>query len=148
MAIPTSSVGKGTWNKVSTSFTKLPKGSLMGFGIAAAWEAGANINQGKGIGESLAKGAAMGVAEQVIGGWALTALQLAPAIPSMARGYMNYEDSLGSRYKSRRDPSNLNFSYTDTQQAYTMRSAAVQAIQESKMNARSALGGEARLMHR
>lgn len=36
--------------------------------------------------------------------------------------------------------------YMDTQRAQTMRQAAVQAIQGSKMNARSALGGEAKIM--
>jgi hypothetical protein len=33
----------------------------------------------------------------------------------------------------------------DTQRAQTMRQAAVQAIQGSKLNARSALGGEAQI---
>ncbi|MGG1071132.1 hypothetical protein ABE178_15030 [Priestia megaterium] len=37
--------------------------------------------------------------------------------------------------------------YVDTQRAQTMRQAAVQAIQGSKMNARSALGGEARILN-
>ncbi|ONG92331.1 hypothetical protein BKK40_06095 [Bacillus cereus] len=36
--------------------------------------------------------------------------------------------------------------YIDTQRALTMRQASVQAIQGSKMNARSALGGEARIL--
>ncbi|RRA94941.1 hypothetical protein EH195_28325 [Bacillus pacificus] len=36
--------------------------------------------------------------------------------------------------------------YVDTQRALTMRQASVQAIQGSKMNARSALGGEAKLL--
>lgn len=39
-------------------------------------------------------------------------------------------------------------SWQDTERSYTMRQAAVQAIQGSKLNARSAIGGEARLMHR
>ncbi len=38
--------------------------------------------------------------------------------------------------------------YTDTEAAMTMRQAGVQAIQGSRMNARSALGSEGRLMHR
>ncbi|UOE58226.1 hypothetical protein IRB79_26660 (plasmid) [Cytobacillus oceanisediminis] len=37
--------------------------------------------------------------------------------------------------------------YMDTQRAMTMRQAAVQAIQGSKLNARSALGGEAKIMN-
>lgn len=56
--------------------------------------------------------------------------------------------AMTSRRISSLDPSNMNFKYKDTQQAITMRQAAVQAIQGSRMNARSALGGEARLMHR
>jgi hypothetical protein len=38
--------------------------------------------------------------------------------------------------------------YADSEQALTMRQAAVQAIQGSRMNARNALGGEASMMHR
>ena len=38
--------------------------------------------------------------------------------------------------------------YQDTQNAYTMRQRAVQAIQGSKLNARSAVGNEAQYMHR
>ncbi len=37
--------------------------------------------------------------------------------------------------------------YIDTQRALTMRQAGVQAIQNSKLNARSALGNEAKLIH-
>ncbi|MEK1829091.1 hypothetical protein AAAC51_08030 [Priestia megaterium] len=37
--------------------------------------------------------------------------------------------------------------YVDTQRAQTMRQAAVQAIQGSKLNARSALGGEAKILN-
>lgn len=37
--------------------------------------------------------------------------------------------------------------YMDTNRALTMRQAAVEAIQGSKLNARSALGGEARILN-
>lgn len=37
--------------------------------------------------------------------------------------------------------------YVDTQRAMTMRQAAVQSIQASKLNARSALGSEARILN-
>ncbi|MGL4820583.1 MAG: hypothetical protein ACRC5C_11480 [Bacilli bacterium] len=37
--------------------------------------------------------------------------------------------------------------FNDTQAAQTMRQAAIQAIQGSKMNARSALGGEAKILN-
>lgn len=148
MANPLHNVGKGSWNKVTNHLSSLPKDAAIGFGIGAAFETMSSLNEGKGFGESLTRGFAMGVVENVIGAGALTALQIAPALPGMVRGYQNYEDKLNSQYISRRDPRNMNFSYTDTQAAYTMREAAVQAIQGSKLNARSALGGEARLMHR
>jgi hypothetical protein len=40
----------------------------------------------------------------------------------------------------------LDGTYMDTQRALTMRQAAVQAIESSKMNARSSLGGEAKIL--
>jgi hypothetical protein len=76
--------------------------------------------------------------------WTYTAAQLAPLA---VQGYMAADQGLRSRYNQARKPG-TNFTYTDTRQAYTMRQAAVQAIQGSKMNARNALGGEASLMHR
>lgn len=55
-----------------------------------------------------------------------------------ARGEEIYRDSRG--------PSGMvGTGFQDTQQAYTMRQAAVQQIQGNKLNARSALGGEARI---
>ena len=38
--------------------------------------------------------------------------------------------------------------YQDTDQAYTLRQRNLQAIQESRLNARSVLGNEARMLHR
>ena len=49
-------------------------------------------------------------------------------------------------YRNNRGPSGfVGNGFVDTQQAYTMRQAAVQQIQGNKLNARSALGGEARI---
>jgi hypothetical protein len=47
-----------------------------------------------------------------------------------------------------RNDTGMRATYQDTQQAATMRQAAIQAIQGSKLNARNALGGEAAMMHR
>ena len=58
---------------------------------------------------------------------------------------MNKKGAL--KYKQRVD-TGLRSQYADTEQALTMRQAAVQAIQGNKMNARNALGGEAKMMHR
>lgn len=54
----------------------------------------------------------------------------------------------GERKYQQRMQTGLKSTYTDSQQALTMRQAAVQAIQGSRMNARNALGGEASMMHR
>lgn len=51
-----------------------------------------------------------------------------------------------SQYWSLYQKGTVGGGYVDTQQALTMRQAAVQAIQGSKLNARSALGGEARIL--
>ncbi len=80
--------------------------------------------------------------------------------PGLAWGYMGLQVGMAlgkwgyntarkfeSQNKARRR-GDMNFNYTDTEQAATMRQAAVQRIQESKINARTALGKEAQLMHR
>lgn len=69
----------------------------------------------------------------------------ASAIPSIAQAvYASYERRQ-DWWDSIRQP-NMGV-FFDTEAALTMRQAAVQAIQASKMNARSVLGQEARLMH-
>jgi hypothetical protein len=71
------------------------------------------------------------------------------AIRPLAGAYLNAGPKIADQYnKTRREMSKPTFSYQDTQPAMTMRQAAIQAIQGSKLNARNALGGEAALMHR
>lgn len=78
--------------------------------------------------------------------WTWTIGSMVAGLPgAVYRGGQAMEE----RYnESRRKLSQPTFRYQDTQQAVTMRQAAVQAIQGSKLNARNALGGEASLMHR
>ncbi|GLF89978.1 hypothetical protein Saga11_12370 [Bacillus safensis] len=78
--------------------------------------------------------------------WVMGAYTAATTIP-MAAG------SLYSSYKKQEQWWNqqhlqgmVGGSYQDTQRALTMRQAAAQAIQGSKMNARSALGGEVKII--
>lgn len=55
------------------------------------------------------------------------------------------------KYESRaiaRNDIGGSWNYQDTQQAATMRQRGLDAIANSRMNARSALGGEARALHR
>ena len=49
-------------------------------------------------------------------------------------------------WKAQYATSNVVGDFVDTRGAQTMRQATVQAIQGSKMNARSALGGEAKIL--
>jgi hypothetical protein len=148
MPNPLQNEGKGILNKLSQPLGKIPKGEVFGFAIGAGLDMMDSVSQGRGVGESAFKAVASGVMWNMIGGGTATALMLAPVVPALASAVLAKNDQLASQHRMNRDPGNLNFSYTDTQQALTMRQAAVQAIQGSKMNARSALGGEARLMHR
>lgn len=141
-------VAKGSVNKVNKHLGNISRDKMMEFGATAGFEILAGTHQGEGFGASLTKGIAVGFAEQIIGPFAFGAIQTAALAPSLVKGYMRLDDNLRSKRNTRLDSSNMNFSYEDTRAAYTMRQSAVQAIQGSKLNARSALGGEARLMHR
>jgi hypothetical protein len=141
-------VGKGILNKITSPLSKVPKIEAIGFTAMVGIETISNMSQGKGFGESLVKGAAVGVLQNVVGFGPLFAYSMAEAAPALVGAAMTWNDKLNAQHRAMRDPNYLNFNYTDTEQALTMRQSAVQAIQGSKLNARSALGGEARLMHR
>lgn len=76
-------------------------------------------------------------------GLALGAVQIAGSL--VPAGYQGYKTAAQSLARSNRAFSN---GYVDTQAAYTMRQRALQEIQSSRLNARSALGNEAQYMHR
>jgi hypothetical protein len=141
-------VGKGILNKITSPLSKVPKIEMLGFAGMVGIETVSNLHEGKGFGESIVKGAAVGVLQNVVGFGPLFAYSIASSAPALAGAAMTWNDKLNAQHRAQRDPNYLNFNYTDTEQALTMRQAAVQAIQGSKLNARSALGGEARLMHR
>lgn len=79
---------------------------------------------------------------------AMTAFDLAPLAYEGIKGAYSFRKQ---RYGQIRSDHNsihqvaIGGGYVDTQQAQTMRQAALQQIQGNKMNARSALGGEARI---
>lgn len=77
---------------------------------------------------------------------AMSLYTIAQATPAAVEGYVNWK-------KGKEEWWNQNFyrgvvggNYEDTQRALTMRQAAVAQIQGSKLNARSALGSEARIL--
>jgi hypothetical protein len=117
---------------------------------AAAFNVGVDaffaLKEGNSLGAAVAKGIPISLAWTVAPGamWGMTIASVAGGI---VPGYIKADENLRSKYNQlhKTDP---HFTFSDTRQAYTMRQAAVQAIQGSKLNARNALGGEAALMHR
>lgn len=75
---------------------------------------------------------------------AYTAATVAPA--ALSAGY-TWHQKQKQWWNNSHLQGSLGGQYQDTQRALTMRQAAVQQIQGSKLNARSALGGEAKLMN-
>lgn len=129
----------------------LPRGKLskigwQGAAIDLAANTYFNIKSGQGVGTSLIKG--LGEATMwAVAPTAMFGIEAGQMIGAGIKGYHAGNRMLETRYNQAHKTGN-HFSYQDTRQAATMRQAAVQAIQGSKMNARNALGGEASLMHK
>lgn len=118
---------------------------LMGAGMGL-YDVKTQVDSGNSLGTSIFKAGVSGAlyASNPI---LMTAVDLAP---------MAYQGVIAAhQYRKRRgeeiyDQKNNNYGrvgggFQDTMQAQTMRQAAVQQIQGNKLNARSALGGEARI---
>lgn len=139
--------------KKATEYLNISKGKNLGVGSVAGamfdvgFDVIGGVKSGQSLGESLIKGTADAAMWAIAPGlmWTAFGAQLGGVA---VKGAYNYNANLDSRYYERMQNAGANFNYIDTRQAVTMRQAAVQAIQGSKMNARNALGGEASLMHR
>lgn len=123
--------------------------NLPGFGVAAL-DLGGNIVANVLSGDNLGTATLKAIPESIA--WAvapkiMTGVMVAQLLPAAVTGYINADAKLKSRFNENHKAGTM-FTYTDTRAALTMRQAAIQAIQGSKMNARNALGGEAALMHR
>lgn len=116
-----------------------------GFAGTAAIDVFLNMKSGDDFGTALVKGTATGMlwatAPLVMG-----SIEAAQLIPAAYEGYHNWKREKEQWWNQQFSP-NFGGNYQDTRRALTMRQAAVEAIQGSKLNARSALGGEARLLH-
>lgn len=101
---------------------------------------------GDSTGEAVVKGAAWYAAEKFVPG----AMLLSTLVDVGKAGYEMYHDDklYGQGRIQQYYRGNFGGNFNDTQQAYTMRQRGVQALQQSKMNARSVLGSEARTFHR
>lgn len=117
-------------------------GASVGIDLGMRMLGGEKLNL-KTISKSVGTSAFYALAPPIITG-VLIAKDIAVGIGSLAySGHKAFNNKLKERYQN-----GPRFSYQDTQQAATMRQAAVQAIQGSKLNARNELGNEAYMMHR
>lgn len=77
--------------------------------------------------------------------WTMGIATTASMIPDMAEAGTQWYKGKTDWWQQQFSRGHVGGGYQDSQRALTMRQAAVQQIQGSKLNARSALGGEARI---
>lgn len=124
------------------------KGTLLTVGgLGFATDAVANTYMGDDLGTALTKASVTGVLAAsnpaLFGG-----LMLGSVANDAYWGVQSFNHKKRQWWNSQYATDNrVGGGYADTQRAQTMRQAAVTAIQGSKLNARSALGGEAKIMN-
>lgn len=107
--------------------------------------AGELTNPNVSTGEALVRGAFWAGAEALVPGVGM--LSMVAGVAGMAtENYMNHKRYGHNKIKQYYRPG-FGGGYNDTQNAYTMRQRSAQALQQTKMNARSVLGSEARTFH-
>ncbi|MCU5391988.1 hypothetical protein OCE55_28785 [Bacillus paranthracis] len=139
-------IGVGTIKKVGSSILSSGKATKLGGG-AFAIDTAMNLQGGDDLGTSVLKAGVTGALASSNPGLFF----LGTSASLVADGYwglkqFNYQKQ---QWWNKQYATNnvVGGNYVDTQRVLTMRQASVQAIQGSKMNARSALGGEAKLLN-
>ncbi|UNY39947.1 hypothetical protein KLEB273_gp009 [Bacillus phage vB_BauM_KLEB27-3] len=112
-----------------------------GFGLVDTYM---NMKQGDDLGTAALKATGTAMLWTAAPG-AMTAYTVATTLPSVAAGVTNWHKQRSEWWQQQHIRGQVGGGYQDTQAALTMRQAAVQQIQGNKLNARSALGGEARI---
>ncbi len=114
----------------------------IGLGMSVGMEAMAS---GSNFGDALVRGAFWYAADAVVPGafWIST---IASASGKMTQAYIE-EKRYGNSKIQKYYRGNFGGEFRDSQNGYTMRQRGVQAMQQSKINARSVLGSEARSFH-
>lgn len=145
-----STIGKYTKNVLGgakDTFNKLPGGKFgKTVGAFTAMDIYSNVQSGDDMGTALVKAGAQHIY------WSMAptvaaVTTFAPMLGQAAYGVGKFAHNKQQWWNQQFRPSGVvGGNYVDTQRAQTMRQAAVQAIQGSKLNARSALGGEAKIM--
>lgn len=120
------------------------------FGALGLMDFKSNMDAGDSFGVAGAKWATTSIGFAVAP-WLTTTAMMAPAAVQGVQAAHQFRRERGEQIaemkRSHRGVGTVGGNYVDTQRAATMRQAAVQAIQGSKLNARSALGGEARIFN-
>lgn len=96
-------------------------------------------------GQALVRGAFWAGAEALLPGVGMVST-IASVAGMATESYIDHKKYGHNKIKSYYRPG-FGGNYQDTQQAYTMRQRSAQALQQTKMNARSVLGSEARTFH-
>lgn len=100
--------------------------------------------EGRSLGASLVKGSA-GYLAYAMAPQAMLGMKLATGARSGAVAAIDFRKRRGHQIAAENHHNVIGRGFQDTNAAQTMRQAATQQIQANKMNARSALGGEARI---
>lgn len=125
--------------KATGLFTK----GNVGFGVV---DAAMNMAGGDDAGTAVLKAGASAALWHTMPG-VMTAYTVATTAPQVIGAGYNWYRQQQQWWNNQHIQGTVGGMYQDTQRALTMRQAAVEAIQGSKMNARSALGGEARILN-
>lgn len=137
-------LGSNTQNAQGARVTGKTKKLGLGFGVAIGLDTISNMKQGDSFGTAAAKGLVSGMLWETMPA-IMTAQLLATAAPRVIATGANWYRQRQQWYNNQHLP-NFGGNYRDTQRALTMRQAGIQAIQGSKLNARSSLGGEAQIL--
>jgi hypothetical protein len=128
------------------SMNRQPMSKFMKGNLAfAAVEVPMNMAAGDDFGTAALKAGA-GAALWATAPWVMGAHLAATTIPQGLAAAHQWKRQKVNQWNMQHMQGAIGSNYQDTQRAFTMRQAAVQVIQGSKMNARSALGGEARIL--
>lgn len=131
-------IGMGALTRGATGFT--------GHAIGAGINVGMEKLSGESTGQALVKGVGWYIAEQYV-----TGAMMLPMLVDVGKGIYNAKhehDLYGKGQLAKYYKAGFGSGFNDNYATATMRQRGVQALQQSKMNARSVLGSEARAFHR
>jgi hypothetical protein len=147
MANPNGRFSQFAPSNVRSSAVKAMKGvPKMGVGSALI-DGYLNLKSGDDLGTAAFKAAGSAMLWSIAPG-VMTAQMLGSMGVEAYSGFKTWERQARENYRAQTYQGVVGNGFQDTARAQTMRQAALQAIQGSKLNARSALGGEAQIINK